>query len=383
MASNPETVARVRAETGLGLDPYFSAPKLRWLLDHAGPDVGRGGSLRAGTLDSWLIQKLTGGSRYATDASTAARTLLCDTKNLMWSDYLIELFGVPRSILPQIRGSDEGFGECSSTLFGGALAGVPIVASLVDQPAALLGQGCLERGDAKATLGTGAFVYVNTGSQRPSGEHGTLATVAWQRGDVKTYALDGGVLSFGSAIAWLESLGVLAKGQLDAVLAARPAGATSTVTCVPALAGLGSPHWKRDAHGTWFGLSHATTASDMVAALAEGLACRIAEVVDAIERDAGIALAELRVDGGLSRSEAFVRLIADVLGRPVVVAEEDEATVLGVATLAELKLGTITEEAVRARRSRSRARYEPRITAAQRGSLRERFARALALGVRY
>jgi len=372
LASDPTVAARVRSETGLGLDPYFSAAKLRWLIDHT-EHTGR--RIKAGTLDTWLIDRLTDGSVFATDASTAARTQLCDTRSLKWSPFLLELFGIPRAILPEIRASDAGFGTCTLP----ALHGVPIVASLVDQPAALLGQGCLDRGDAKATLGTGAFVYVNTGAQRPSGEHGTLATVAWQRASTTTYALDGGVLAFGSAIGWLESLGLLAKAQLDAVLAARSLTTTSSVVCVPALAGLGSPHWNRNAHGSWFGLTHATTAQDMVAAVADGLACRIAEVVDAIERDAAIAIKELRVDGGVSRSTAFVQRIADVIGRPVAIAEEDEATVLGAATLAELRLGRIDEAAVRARRARTRATLSPRLDTPARATLRERFAAALAL----
>jgi len=379
LAADPAIATRVRSETGLRLDPYFSAAKLRWLLDHV-PHKGR--RIKAGTLDTWLIDRLTGGAVFATDSSTAARTQLCDTRTLQWSPFLLELFGIPREVLPEIRDSDAGFGVCTHP----AVKGVPILASLVDQPAALAGHGCIDRGDAKATLGTGAFVYVNTGSERPSGEHGTLATVAWRRatsgtGAAKTcYALDGGVLAFGSAIGWLENLGLLARGELDAVLAARGTPqAAATVIGVPALAGLGAPHWNRAAHGSWFGLTHATTATEMVAAVADGLACRVAEVVDAIERDAGIVIRELRVDGGLSRSPALVQLLADVLGRPVVVAEEDEATVLGAATLAELRLGTLSEADVRARRNRSRARHEPRMASGPRATLRERFARARAL----
>jgi len=380
LASDAGVAARVREETGLGLDPYFSASKLRWLLDNVpgARDLAAKGRLRAGTLDTWLVDRLTDGTVFATDASTAARTQLCDTRTLEWSPFLLELFGIPREILPEIRACDADFGSCTHP----AARGVPIVASIVDQPAALLGEGCIDRGDAKVTIGTGAFLYVNTGSERPSGNHGTLATVAWHRAGrpaATTYALDGGVLAFGSAIAWLESIGVLAPGQLDAVLSARTPTALPGPVSVPALAGLGAPHWNRHAHGTWFGLTHATTASDMVAAVAYGLACRVAEVVDAVELDAGIAIGELRVDGGLSRSPALVAILADVLGRPVIVAEEDEATVLGAATLAALRLGQITEDEVRARRTRFRARYQPRIADGPRAVLRERFARALAL----
>ncbi len=384
LARDAATAKRVREETGLGLDPYFSAAKLRWLLDHtAGAlECAERGQLRAGTLDTWLIDRLTGGAVFATDVSTAARTQLCDTRALAWSPFLLERFGIPRAILPEIRDSDGGFGTCASSVLGGRLAGVPIVASLVDQPAALVGQGCIDRGDAKATLGTGAFLYVNTGGERASGEHGTLATVAWRRAGMPAcYALDGGVLAFGSAIGWLETTGLLAKGELDAVLSRR--GGRGPALAVPALAGLGSPHWNRSAHASWFGLTHATTAEDMVCAVADGLACRVAEVVDAIERDAGTTIRELRVDGGLSRSPALVQLIADIVGRAVMVAEEDEATVLGACTLAELRLGTLTEADVRARRDRYRARCGPRTTADERAALRERFARALALTAQF
>jgi glycerol kinase len=384
LARDRAVAARVRAETGLGLDPYFSAAKLRWLLDHtAGAlECAARGQLRAGTLDSWLIDRLTGGAVFATDVSTAARTQLCDTRSLAWSPFLLELFGIPRAILAEIRDSDGGFGACASSVLGGRLAGVPIIASVVDQPAALAGQGCIDRGDAKATLGTGAFLYVNTGGERPSGEHGTLATVAWRRtGGGACYALDGGVLAFGSAIGWLERIGLLATGELDAVLARR--GGRGPAIAVPSLAGLGSPHWNRSAHASWFGLTHATTAEDMVCGVADGLVCRVAEVVDAIERDARTQIRELRVDGGLSRSPALVQLLADMLGRLVVVAEEDEATVLGACTLAELRLGTLTDDNVRARRDRYRARYGPRTTDDERAALRERFARALALTTQF
>jgi glycerol kinase len=236
LAANAADAARVRAETGLGLDPYFSAGKLRWLLDRVpgARDLAERGSLRAGTLDTWLIDRLTGGTVFATDVSTAARTQLCDTRSLQWSPFLLDVFGIPRTILAEIRDSDGGFGTCTHSVAGGALVGVPIIASLVDQPAALAGHGCIDRGDAKATLGTGAFVYVNTGGERPSGEHGSLATVAWRRGATAErqastcYALDGGVLAFGSAIAWLENIGLLARGGLHrstSLLASRhPAG---------------------------------------------------------------------------------------------------------------------------------------------------------------
>jgi glycerol kinase len=372
LAADRARADRVRAETGLPLDPYFSAAKLRWLLDHA-PDARAllaSGRLRAGTLDTWLIAQLTGGAVFATDASTAARTQLCNTRSTEWSAFLLDLFRVPRDILPEIRDSDAMFGTC--TLPG--IEGVPIVASLVDQPAALLGQGCIDRGDAKATLGTGCFVYVNTGSERPASS-GALATIAWRVGGTTTYALDGGVLAFGSALSWLRSLGLLDSDNLEATLAAAK---KRDVICVPALVGLGAPHWDRRARGSWLGLSPATTREDLVGAVVEGLACRVAEVIETVERDAGLSLGELRVDGGLSRSPGMVQAIADLTGKTVVVATEDEATVVGACLLAALKLGLATHEQIRARKSQVGSRYRPDISEDERTKRLAQFVRARA-----
>jgi glycerol kinase len=355
---------RITELTGLRLDSYFSASKLAWLLDHVpgARALAAAGKLRAGTLDTWLIDRLTAGAVFATDASTAARTLLCETRSCTWSDELCALFDVPRSILPEIRDTDAGFGEHE---------GIPIVASLVDQPAAMLGQGCVDRGDIKATFGTGCFVYANMGERRPERPAGTLGTVAWRRGGATTYALDGGVLAFGTAVDWLKGLPLAVD---DIALSAR-----TDVACVPALVGLGAPHWDRLARGAWLGLSAATSREDLVAAAAEGLCCRVVEVVRAIERDSGIAVGMLRADGGLARSQALMQRVADLLGAPVEVAEEEESTAVGACAMAALRIGRISLDDIRSRRARGQARFEPRITADERGTRLERFVRALAL----
>ena len=379
LAADPSIAARVRDETGLPLDPYFSAPKLRWLLDEVpgARALAGAGHLGAGTLDAWLIERLTGGGPALTDPSTAARTLLCDTRVHRWSTFLLELFEIPPGVLPEIRDTDAGFGACAVA----GLGGVPIVASLVDQPAALAGHGCIDAGNPKATFGTGCFVYAGTGWARPRGG-GTLATVAWKRaGEPAHYALDGGVLAAGSAIDWLREIGVLGEGEpLDAALAGgrRDPG----VVCVPALVGLGAPHWDRGARAAWLGMSSAATRADLAGALADGIACRVAEVVAAIERE-GLPIAELRVDGGLSRSAALMQLQADLLGRPVAVAEEDEATVTGACAIAALRTGALSESDLRARRGRTRARYEPRLSADERAARLDRFARARELAARW
>ena len=363
LARDPAIETRVRALTGLRLDPYFSAPKLRWLLDNVRRD-----GVRAGTLDTWLIDRLTGGAVFATDPSTAARTLLYDLETGAWSPWLCELFDIPVAVLPEIRDTDAGFGTC----VGNGLDGVPILASVVDQPGALIGQGCIDRGDAKATFGTGCFVYVNTGETRAA-TGDTLATVAWKRAGRTTYALDGGVLAVGSALGWLRGLGVLA-GELEALGPRRDAG----VVCVPALVGLGAPHWDRAARAAWLGMSSGTSRDDLVHAVVDGLCCRVAEVIAATEAAAGITIDMLRADGGLTRSPALMQRQADLLGRPIAIAAEDEATVLGACALAALRAGTLTEAALRARKQTSRVRYEPAISDAERTAVRDRFARAVA-----
>jgi glycerol kinase len=368
-AKHAITSAKIRDKTGLQPDAYFSASKLTWLLDQPGVRaLADAGHLRAGTIDTWLIDRLTGGEVFATDASTAARTLLCETRGCTWSQELLDIFHTPPGILPEIRDSDAGFGAC----IGNGLDGVPIIASLVDQPAAMLGQGCLDRGDVKATFGTGCFVYANAGTTRPDKHAGTLATVAWRRGGETTYALDGGVLAFGTAISWLSRVG-LPEPEPE------PAEYSSSPICVPALVGLGAPHWDRAARGAWFGLSSATTAAQLSDGVREGICCRVVEVVRAIERDAGVRIDVLRADGGLSRSRPLMQRVADLLGAPVEIAEEEEATVVGACAMAALKLGRVSIDDIRNRRARGQARFEPSISADERSARLARFDRALAL----
>lgn len=386
--------ALIRDATGLRLDSYFSAPKLAWLLDETpgARALAAAGHLRTGTIDTWLVDRLTAGAVFATDASTAARTLLAETSGCIWHPALLDAFGIPPGILAEIRDCDAAFGTCAIA----GLHGVPIAASIVDQPAALLGHGCVDRGDVKATFGTGCFVYANTGHERPRGE-GTLATIAWRRGGQTTYALDGGVLSVGSAIEWAAGLGipvgrpglttrpdapVFGPGpttQTDAPFGPALAPRADAPVFVPALAGLGAPHWDRGARGAWLGLTTATTADELSDAIAEGLACRVVEVVRAIERDAGLTVATLRADGGLARSSALMQRVADLLGAPLAVAAEEEATVVGACALVLLARGTVRLADLRRRRARSQAQYEPRIGADERSARIARADRAMSL----
>jgi len=376
-----EHEATIRDATGLRLDSYFSATKLRLLLGAEARELAARGYLRAGTIDTWLVDRLTQGEVFATDASTAARTLLAETRGCTWHQPLLDAFRIPRGILADIRDCDGDFGTC----LGGALDGVPIAASIVDQPAALLGHGCVDRGDVKATFGTGCFVYANTGAERASGQ-GTLSTVAWRRGGETTYALDGGVLSVGSAIDWAGALGLptddaalITGGEPREIEVGSAAMLGDAPVFVPALAGLGAPHFDRGTTGAWLGLTLATSRADLAGAIAEGLACRVVEVIRAIERDAGVTVGTLRADGGLARSAGLMQRVADLLGAPVAIAAEEEATVVGACALVHLARGTVRLDDLRRRRAQSQAHYEPRIGADERAARIARSGQALAL----
>jgi glycerol kinase len=360
---------RVTAATGLRLDPYFAASKLRWLLDEVrgARERARAGELCAGTIDTWLIWKLTGGRSFITDASTAARTLLFDIHTIAWSPWLCELFDIPMSILPSVGPSTGPLAECE----------IPIVASLADQPAAMVGHGCLRAGAVKATYGTGCFVYLHVGDRAPSSTNGLLATVAWQRDGRTEYALDGGVFAAGSVMSWLrDRVGMIGSAaEMDALISVD----ASPVVCVPALAGLGAPHWRRDARAAWLGMDLSTSRADLVRAAFEGVACRVAQVVRAMERDAGVRVSSLRADGGLTGSPALMQLQADLLGVPVAVSAEPEATVMGACYLAARASGLWPDDGAITSRLASAQLYEPRTSSDEREARLARFDRAVSL----
>lgn len=378
LARDASASARIRETTGLAPDPYFSAPKARWLLDHL-PEaraLARRERLCIGTIDTWLVWNLTGGSAFVTDASTAARTLLFDIRALSWDPWLLELFGVPEGTLPEVRRSDALGGEVQG--LGLAIDGTPIRAGMVDQPAALFGQGCLRDGDAKATYGTGCFVYLNTGSVPRPSAHGLLTTIAWQRADGVAYALDGGVFAAGSVVEWLARLGLIeAPGEVDALV--ESAGPAQEVMCVPALAGLAAPYWDRSARSAWLGMDLRCGRADLVRAALEGVACRVAQVVAAMERDAGRPLTSLRVDGGLTSCRSLMQMQADLLGVPVEVAADAEATVLGACFLAARAAGLWPDDADVLRHRPPVRVVEPSARSAQREATLARFERAVAM----
>lgn len=312
------------ARAGLPLDSYFSAAKLGWLLANE-PEVARArrdGRLRLGTTDAFFLERLTG--RFATDVATASRTSLLDIRTGAWDDELCGLFGVPRECLPEIRPSVAPFGEAG---------GVPVAASIVDQQASLYGHGCRSPGEMKVTFGTGAFVLAVTGADLPAAPaSGLLPTIAWGIGSDLTYALDGGVLDAGSAVDWAGRVGLLGSPH-DLAAFDAPAAIGRGLAFVPALSGLGAPHWDRAAGGLCIGITGATSAADLRQALVEGIALRVAEILDAMAQVADPA-PRVGVDGGLASSDYLLQFLADVSGREVVRPDFHDVTCLGAALLA-------------------------------------------------
>lgn len=329
---------RVRARTGLVLDPYFSATKLAWLLGEGG--VTADDDLAAGTVDSWLLWNLTGGPDggvHATEPSNAGRTLLYDIGAREWSAELGDLFGVPLGCLPEVRPSSGRFGVTTPERAGGLA--VPVSGIAGDQQASLFGQACVEAGQTKNTYGTGSFVLMNIGPSMPAPAEGLLTTIAWQLGDTVTYALEGAVFVTGAAIQWLrDGLGILASSA-EAGPIAESVPDTGGVVFVPALTGLGAPHWDPYARGTIVGLTRGTTRAHLVRAAIEAMAWQTRDVVDAMTAASGRPLASLRIDGGASVMDLLCRFQADVLGTEVRRSAVRETTALGAAFLAGIAEG--------------------------------------------
>jgi len=341
---------RLREITGLPLDPYFAAPKMRWLREH----VTRAGVCT--TTDAWLLHRLTGA--FVTDAATASRTLLLDLAAGRWSPEACDVFDLEPDELPRIVGSAEPIGE--TDVFG---ARVPVTAAIVDQQAALFGEGCHAPGSAKCTYGTGAFLLANDGGEPRRSTSGLAACIAWRLGDDTTYCLDGQVYTVGAAIAWLRDAGVIgAPDDLDA-LGGSVADAGGAAF-VPALAGLGAPFWKPAARAAFVGLELATTRAHLVRAVIEGIAAQVAWLARAVAWDLGGPLVRLRVDGGLTRSRTLVQTQADLLQIPVDVYPSPDATALGVAALARLGAGLAGSPAEAVGDGSPAVTVEPRVSAA-------------------
>jgi len=345
----------VRRRTGLLLDAYFSAPKIAWILDHVEGARGRAerGELAFGTIDTWLAWKLTDGASHVTDPSNASRTLLFDIHRQEWDDELLDLFSVPRAMLPEVRDSASEFGE--SRLGGG----IPIAALIGDQQAALAGQASFDPGLGKNTYGTGCFLLVNTGAKAPASSHGLLTTVAWRLDGVPTYALEGSVFVGGAVVQWLrDGLGVIESSAAVGPLA-ESVPDSGGVVLVSAFTGLGAPHWDSHARGTLFGITRGTTSAHIARAALEGIAFQVHDLVRAMEEDAERPFKELRVDGGAAANDLLMQMQADVLGVPVERPVVTETTALGAAFLAGLATGVWSStDAVAAARQVDRT-FEP------------------------
>ena len=363
--------------TGLVLDAYFSGTKLRWVLDHV-PDARRdaqAGQLCFGTVDSWLIWNLTAGRAHMTDASNASRTLLYNIHTGDWDDKLLGLMSLPRSVLPAVVGSSGPVAETEPALFG---APIPVAGIAGDQQAALFGQRCVVPGMVKNTYGTGCFMLMHTGERPVDSHRGLLTTVAWRLADRREFALEGSVFIAGAAVQWLrDGLGIIgSSAEVDGLASSVPDN--GGVYLVPAFAGLGAPHWDPYARGTILGLTRGSTAAHLARATLESIAYQTADVLEAMQADSGIALKELRVDGGATRSDLLMQFQADILGVPVVRPVLLESTALGAAYLAGLGVGYWQDGAeIDAQWKRERS-FEPRMGAVERDHLRVRWGQALS-----
>jgi glycerol kinase len=327
-----------RRRTGLVVDAYFSGTKVKHLLDTV-PGLrarAEAGEVLFGTVDSFLIWRLTGGRRHVTDVSNASRTLLFDIHALDWDDELLALLGVPRAMLPEVRPSSEVYGETEPSLFG---APIPIAGAAGDQQAALFGQACFAPGNAKNTYGTGCFLLLNTGAAAVPSQNGLLTTVGWKVGPDVVYCLEGSVFIAGAVVQWLrDGLGLIGASAEVEALAGRVAD-SGGVVFVPAFVGLGAPHWDAYARGAIVGLTRDTTAAHLARAALESMAYQTRDVLDAMQKDAGLRLGQLKVDGGAAVNDGLMQFQADVLGVPVRRPVVFETTALGAAYLAGLAVG--------------------------------------------
>ncbi|NTX02949.1 MULTISPECIES: glycerol kinase GlpK [Myxococcus] len=332
---------RVRETTGLVVDPYFSGTKLHWLFEHVKGARARAerGDVCFGTIDTWLVYKLTGGTTHVTDVSNASRTLLMDLKTLQWSDEMRALLKIPAACLPQIRGSAEVYGTTRG--MRSLPDGVPVAGMAGDQQAALFGQACFEPGESKCTYGTGAFLLMNTGTEPVRSSAGLLTTVAWRLGGTgsTTYALEGSSFIAGAAVQWMRDGLKVIKRAPDIEALAASVKDTGDVVFVPALAGLGAPHWRPEARGLFAGMDRSTTVAHMARAVLEGIALQIHDLAEAMRRDSGRNIPVFKADGGAAANNLLMQYQADLLGVPVVRPKNLETTSLGAAFLGGLGAG--------------------------------------------
>jgi len=352
--------------TGLVLDPYFSATKMRWILnqDSSRRHQAEAGQMAAGTIDSFLIWRLTGGKVYATDRTNASRTLLLDLKSAGWDGELCRYFGIPMAMLPEVRPSADEFGVTHGLTF--LPDGIPISGVAGDQQAALVGQLGFVAGDAKCTYGTGAFYLVHTGSELVHSSHRLLTTLAASSEGPIQYALEGSVFVAGAAVQWLRDGLKIIESSPAVESLAEQADLNQPVIFVPGLVGLGAPHWVPEAKGVLFGLTRGTSSAEFARAALEGVAFQVADLVEAAAMDSGRPLDTLRVDGGMARNAWFLQRQADLLGIPVLQAQESESTALGAAFLAGLRIGFWPNVQELRGLVQEPRRFQPRISAEER-----------------
>jgi glycerol kinase len=331
-------VEKIREKTGLIIDAYFSGTKIKWILDHVegAREKAEAGKLRFGTVDSWLVWQLTRGQVHVTDVSNASRTMLFNINTLEWDKELLELLDIPASMMPRVCSSSEVYGHTKTTIFAHE---VPIAGIAGDQQAALFGQMCTAPGSVKNTYGTGCFLLMNTGTKPILSKNNLLTTVAWKIGDTVNYALEGSIFVGGSVVQWLrDGLGIIrSSSEIEALAASVPDN--GGVYFVPALTGMGAPYWDQYAHGVICGITRGSTSAHIARAALEGIAFQTMDIVNAMEKDAGVKLSELKVDGGASRNNLMMQFQADILGTSVIRPEVTETTAMGACYLAGLAVG--------------------------------------------
>jgi glycerol kinase len=376
-AQGLETV--FRSKTGLVLDPYFSGTKVKWLFDHT-PGLRASavrGEIAFGTVDSWLVWNLTGGRAHVTDYSNASRTLLYNIYELGWDQELLNILDVPESILPSVNPSACVYGHTDPSIFFGA--SIPVAGIAGDQQAALFGQACYDQGLAKNTYGTGSFLLLNTGQRAVPSNEGLLTTIAWGIGDEPVeYALEGAIFITGAAVQWLrDGIGIIEEAAQTETLA-NSLESNEGVYFVPALSGLGAPHWDAYARGMIVGITRGTTRAHLARAALESMCYQTRDVVGAMERDSGIPLREIRADGGAVANSFLMQFQADILGVPVDVPLIRETTALGAAYLAGLAVGFWESRQEIDAKWRLARRYEPRMSEQERDRLHRRWLKAVA-----
>ena len=372
-AEGKETL--IREKTGLVIDAYFSGTKVAWILENVpgARERAEAGKLAFGTVDSWLVWNLTGGRLHVTDASNASRTLFFNIHTGQWDDELLGLLGVPRALMPEVRGSSEVYGSVSAD----GLEDVKVAGIAGDQQAALFGQACFTPGLTKNTYGTGCFMLQNTGEKAPASRHKLVTTVAWRREGRTEYALEGSVFIAGAVVQWLrDGLGII-RASADVEPLAAKVPDNGGVYLVPAFAGLGAPHWDAYARGTIVGITRGTTASHLARAALESIAYQVSDLADAMQSDSGVPLAELRVDGGAAGNDLLMQFQADLLGVPILRPAVTETTALGAAYLAGLATGFWKTTAEVAGQWKVERRFEPAMAKGRAEGLRARWQQAL------